>query len=244
MDRSEALRFLAGYARQHFSAADTVLLCGSTAADRATPTSDLDLIVIFTTIPEGAWRETMDGGGALVEAFCHDLGTLRFFLDSARPSGVPILARMVDEGVAVPGFPGTLAPAAKAMAAAVLAEGPPALSQADLDHQRYTISSLVDDLADASDAGERLAIAAALHTLLATFALRAAGEFGGNGKGLARALRAHDPALADLTAAAFDELFRTGRNEPVRTAVEAILAPYGGRLVAGYMAQAPADWRK
>jgi hypothetical protein len=130
------------------------------------------------------------------------------------------------------------------VAAAVLADGAPVWSQADLDHQRYTLSSLVDDLADTSDPGERLAIVASLYGSLATFVLRAEGEFGGNGKGLARALRAYDPARANAIAAAFDAMLRTGRNEPVRMVVEEILAPYGGRLVAGYVAQAPAGWRK
>ncbi len=200
--------------------------------------------MLFTTLPDGACRETIDAGAALVEAFCHDLGTLRFFLDEARPSGVPILASMVDEGIAVPGFPGTLAPEAKAMAAAVLSEGAPALSQADLDHQRYTLSSLADDLADTGDAGERLAIAAALYSSLATFALRAAGRFGGTGKGLGRALRAHDPVLAEAISAGFEELFRTGSSKAVQAVIEEVLAPYGGRLVAGYVARAPAEWRK
>ncbi len=244
MDRAEALTFLAGYARQRFPAADTVLLCGSTAAGSATPSSDLDLVVLFATLPDGAWRETIDAAGALVEAFCHDLGTLRFFLEEARPGGVPILARMVDEGVAVPGFPGTLVSQAKAMAAAVLSEGAPALSQADLDHKRYTLSSLADDLSDTDDAGERLAIAAALYTSLATFVLRAAGRFGGNGKGLGRALRAHDPTLAEGVSAGFEELCRTGSDDAIQAVVEAALAPYGGRLVAGYVARAPAEWRK
>jgi hypothetical protein len=244
MTHDEALAFLAVYAKNRYPDADAALLCGSTAAGAATATSDLDLVVLFPALPQGAYRETIDAHGTLVESFCHDLGTLRHFIDvNGRPTGIPILAAMVAEGIPVPGFPGTLIGAAKRIASAAIADGPPSWDATTIDHQRYTLSSLCDELDPPQSSIERVALAAALYAGTATFALRAAGRFSGNGKGLARALERYDPALAADLAAAIEALVASGDSRAINAVVDRVLAPYGGRLIAGYAARAPADWR-
>jgi hypothetical protein len=244
MTREEGLAFLGSYAKERYRSADTVLLCGSTATDRATPSSDLDLVVLFPHLPDGAYRETVDGGGVLVEAFCHDVGTLRYFIEvQGTPSGMQILAAMVAEGVAVPGFPTRLIAQAKEIATAALDAGPPLLTPAEIDHQRYTLANLLDDLNTAQPLNERVAIAAALYTGLAQFALRSAGRWSGNGKGLARALEQHDPQLANALTEAIMLLVASGDVAKLGATVDALLAPFGGRLLAGYSATAPRDWR-
>jgi len=244
MRRDEALKFVDRFVPEMFPGADTVLVCGSTARDEAKATSDIDLVVIYEKLPRGAWRLTESHDGTLVEAFVHDLETLLFFLERARPSALPILARMVAEGIPLAGLPSRCLASAKALATGIISAGPPAKDSVAFAHARYTISSLADDLTDARSRHHRLAIAASLYSALSDFVLRAGGDFSGAGKGLAVALETHEPALAARFDTAFASLFADGDAGPIQHLVDDALAPHGGRLVDGYRAEAPADWRR
>lgn len=243
MNRDDALAFLAGFAPVRWPGADTVLLCGSTAAGNATPNSDLDVVVLFERLPN-AYRETIDADGTLVESFVHDPATLRWFFDDDGAAGQGTLAAMIAQGLPISGFPGRLLDAVKRTVNDIIAKGPPRWSADAIDLRRYLISSMADDFVADMPVAERIATAAELHGALAEFALRAAGRFSGKGKGLARALRRHDPALSQALADAVRDVVETGRAERLSLMVDAVLAPYGGRLMAGYRADAPADWRK
>jgi hypothetical protein len=88
-----------------------------------------------------------------------------------------------------------------------------------------------------------IAVGATLHSKLADFALRAAGRWSATGKAIPRALAKMDAVLAAQYTTAFSTLFETGEVAPVQSLVDALLAPYGGRLRSGYRKVAPATWR-
>ena len=94
------------------------------------------------------------------------------------------------------------------------------------------LTDLIDDLAHAVDAGERIVIATALWTETARAALAFAGRWIGTGKWLLRELRELDPRLATE--------WLTARDSPAPFA-ERVLGRAGGPLFDGYRAQAPAD---
>lgn len=243
MDAAQALDFLAKHVPSAFPGADTVLLAGSTAHGNATMSSDLDLVVLFPNLPDGAWRRTGQWDGVLVEAFVHDLETLGYFLEKMdRPAGLSVLANMIFEGVPVPGLPNAFMVDAKRMAEGYLRAGPPVLERAERDAWRYRITCLYDDLCDCTDAHERLATAAALYTRLAEFALRSENHFSGQGKGIARALEQERPDLAGEFAPAFSALL-AGDIVPVQALVEKTLGPAGGMLTTEYTAKAPPEYR-
>jgi hypothetical protein len=245
MTRDDALAFLARHVPDAFPGADTALLCGSTSRNEAKATSDLDVVVLFETLPQGAWRLTEERNGIEVEAFVHDLGTLRYFFEEFdAKTGSRTLANMVAEGRPVPGLPNRLADEAKSIATAFIAAGPPALDTEALERRRFLIGSFLDDLKDDRPRHEHLATAATLYIQLADFILRASGEFSGQGKGLARALDAQDPMLAEKIDAAFAAFFTTRSTTHLDAAVSEALAPFGGRIGPRYFAQAPASWRK
>jgi hypothetical protein len=98
-------------------------------------------------------------------------------------------------------------------------------------------------LADDRGEGVPIAAGAALHIALAEFTLRAAGRWSARGKAIPRALAAMDPSLAAPFTTAFTALFATRSVAPVQSLVDAVLAPHGGRLRAGYRQVAPAAWR-
>ncbi|MBW6420919.1 nucleotidyltransferase domain-containing protein [Rhizobium sp. XQZ8] len=158
-------------------------------------------------------------------------------------AGLPVLIRMVVEGVVVGPRP-QRAEALRSEAAALLAKGPSPLGRDQLDRTRYGISSLLEDLGDERPDFEQVAIGAALYQALGDFILRANGHWSGSGKWLPRQVMAFDETVGNAFTAAFDTLFRDREAKPVLEIAERVLAPYGGFLFDGYRADAPAEWRR
>ena len=130
---------------ERFASADTVFLCGSVSRDEATPTSDLDLVVLFPRV-DAAWRESFTFESWPVECFCHDLETAEYYFSQLdRPSGTGGLTHMVLDGIALPNET-PLARQLRTQAKTNYDTGPTAWAAADVDYSRYTISGLMDDL--------------------------------------------------------------------------------------------------
>jgi hypothetical protein len=223
-----------------------ILLAGSVARGTATPASDLDLVLLFDRLGQ-AWRETVMLSGLTVELFAHDAETLAWFFEQDRAQGIAALASMVGEGIPVTApaaGPGPPITRAKAMAAAVLAAGPPILTPDEIDDRRYRITDLAQDLSGGGTPGEIFATAAALYQALGDLVLRAAGAWSGSGKALAQRLERHDPALALRLEHAFGALFRRFQAAQILGLVEELLAPLGGPLAQGYYRPAPPEWRR
>src|SRR5262249_13936027 len=128
-----------------YADAVAVFAAGSIVRGEGTAFSDLDLVVVYAQLPY-AYRESFRADGCPVEAFVHDPATLEyFFLEVDGPSGVPALAKMVEEGVEVPD-PTELSQGLKRRAAAMLDAGPPPLDSDSERRLRYFVSDLLDDL--------------------------------------------------------------------------------------------------
>ena len=101
------------------------------------------------------------------------------------------------------------------------------LTAAERDRLRYHLTDLLDDHRHATDAGERMVIAAALWTESARVALAVAGRWLSTGKWLLRELRDLDPADAAR--------WLDARDDPAGFAAD-VLARAGGPLFDGYRA--------
>lgn len=225
-----------------YPGAATAFVAGSILRGEGTPTSDIDLVVIFLRV-DAAWRESFRVPPWPVEAFVHDPGTLEyFFREVDRPSGVPSLMAMVAEGHELPRDSG-LGRTLKTLAESVLADGPPRWTRAEVDGSRYALTEMADDLRAPRSADERRAILVRLYPALATHHLRARGRWGATGKAIGRALLASDPAFADRFHRAFAAAFERGETGAVEHLPDEVMAPNGGRLFAGYRRTAPAFWR-
>lgn len=242
MNGSDPRETAAAILRERYDGADSLLLAGSVIRGEATATSDLDLVVLYPVL-ERSFRESFHHSGWPVEVFAHDRETIEyFFIEKDLASGVGAMLWMVHDGIAVPG-PTELNERVKARAEALLEAGPKPWSAADTDYWRYTITGLLDDLAEPRNADECRAIVMSLHHLLGNFALRTRGRWGASGKTIPRRLYDADQALALKFDAAFAAAFR-GDVAGLVAVSDDVLAPAGGRLFEGYSSYSDADERR
>jgi hypothetical protein len=241
MSRARGLEVVERLLPERFQDADFAFVAGSVMRGTATPSSDIDLVVLYSKLPH-ACRESMIFEGTAIEIFVHDHATLRWFFEADVRIGRPVLIGMVAEGVMV-GPRLENAARIQEEARSILAAGPPPLDRDSLDRLRYQITDRLDDLRDDRPDFERLAIGAALYTLLGDLILRGNGVWSGAGKWLPREVVAFDSAIGRDFITAFDLLFREGLTAPVLDLAEQVLAPHGGLLFDGYRSDAPAEWR-
>ncbi len=147
---------------------------------------------------------------------------------------------MVGESEVVLDRDGTAA-AMQAEARELLAAGPGPLLAAERDAMRYGLSDLLDDLVGCRTSAELPWIAGLLLAQTAQLALAAAGEWGGSGKALHRALAAHDPGLAARLVDGHRAVVAEGAVEGLRDVVLEVLDRVGGPLVEGYRVGGPPD---
>ena len=223
--------------------ARVIFLAGSVMRGEGTPSSDLDLVVVYESLPL-AYRASFMHRGWPVETFVHDAETLNYYLQEADPqTGFPSMANMVLEGREIP-EPSEFSQALKRVAAAVLAAGPPAWSVEDLRRMRYTLTDGVDDLRHPRSDLELVATGARLYEAVADFYLRSRTLWSAKGKAIPRRLREVDAAFAARFCEAFETLFAGKRAEEVVALVAEVLEPFGGFLFDGYKLDAPGDKRK
>ena len=222
--------------------ADAAFVAGSFMREQASTTSDIDLVVLYSSLPQ-AHRESFVYQDIPVEAFVNDPETLSWFLEQDYKSGRPAMVGMLMEGVLI-GPRQALGRDFKKRALQILREGPPPLNKENIDRLRYDITDKLDDLEADRSLSERIAIGAALYPLLAELALRGSGRWNGSGKWHARLLSQMDASLAAQVETAFLSLYDGSDTRAVLRLSESLLQQHGGgRFFAGYRNDAPADWR-
>lgn len=223
--------------------AQAVFAAGSIVRGEGTPYSDLDLVVVYASLPK-AYRESFRFDGYPVEAFVHDPETLEyFFVEIDRASGVPALPAMILEGIEIPA-PSELSQALKRRASAIVAEGPPPLDEETERRMRYVVSDLVDDLRAPRSRDELTASGARLYEQLADYYLRRQGRWSARGKSIPRALQQADAPISSAFSDAFSSLFARGEPGAVVALAEDILRRSGGPLFDGFRSDASPEWRR
>jgi hypothetical protein len=179
----DAVHLVGRFVALRHSTAIVAILAGSRARAVTSSASDYDIVLLFESLQNGAWREMVEFEGQHVEVFAHDLGTLTYFCHAVdRPSGIPALPAMVAEGLVVLSRSPPALTAAREVAAETLRLGPPPLDTTNLRTRRFAISELAVALRPDRDRHVLLAAGASLYTALADFALRAADRWSASGK--------------------------------------------------------------
>lgn len=215
---------------ERFPEAIAAWLGGSVVRGDASPTSDLDITVLLDG-PPAPMRKSLEYGGWPVELFVHTEKSLAFFCGKDQKRRQPTMARLVGESVVLLDTDGSGVRMQQACLAEVAA-GPEPLSADELALLRYTITGLLDDLADATG-NVRTAICSMLWQDAARLLLTGARHWSGTGKGLLREVLAYDESHATDHASALMDGVRAEDNRLIEE-VDRILQPYGGRLFAGF----------
>ncbi len=226
-----------------YSNAKAIFWAGSVATGSGyTNRSDLDIIVVFEKI-ENAYREAFSHEGWKIDAFIHDIETLRYFFEKIdAKSGIPALPQMVLAGILITS-PSPISEEIKNLASKIIEAGPPAWSKEQLDRSRFLITDLLDDILCPRDRAAQIASAARLYELLAEFYFRAQNKWRASGKTILLYLKKHDYDFASQYRDAFEDVFKYGHTQGLNELILKILEPYGGLLWEGYRADAPKDFR-
>ncbi|MFJ5090898.1 nucleotidyltransferase domain-containing protein [Streptomyces sp. NPDC088674] len=218
--------------RTRFPEALGAVLGGSAAAGRAGPLSDLDLAVL---VPDTAvtLRETVRHEGRVAELFVHTRAGLGELFAADRASRRPVLPYLYAQGLVLLDREGA-AGEARALAVALLDEGPPPLPAASVETRRYGLTDALDDLADVRDRHERLALGGYVFGAAAELLCDHRRAWTAGGKWLPRRLRVADPERGGALLDAHLRLCADDEAGPLVEAAGAVLALVGGPLREGY----------
>lgn len=241
--RTDPLSTIQKLIKERYVEAKAVFWAGSVAANQGTSASDLDLVIVFEEVAH-AYRETFIYDGWPIDAFIHDLDTLRYFCGKLEASdGKPALINMILTGQEILAQ-NSVSMEAKVIAADALANGPDAWNQAQIDKERFLITDILDDIKSPKNKEGQIISAVHLFEPLIQFYFRTQKKWAASGKSLMRLLKAENPDLAEEWTTAFENLIHTGDYKAVETVVTKILEPYGCYLWDGFRSDAPADWKE
>lgn len=228
--------------KNRYKDAKWILLSGSIVRGEGTPSSDLDLIVIYNNL-DAAYRESFMHQGFPIESFVHDLQTLRFYSeDFDKKRMEPVMATMITESLCIKGDRKELSPLIDA-ANIKIQKGAPPLTNEQIDLMRYSITDRVDDLRHPRSIYELQATAVQLYDQVSDFYFRTRNLWCARGKHIPRKIADVDEVFAKSFTIAFEELFK---GEPRNTILlcETMLEPFGGTLFDGFHSRAPSEARK
>ena len=226
--------------RERYPEAQVIFLAGSAARNQTDAFSDLDLLVIFSRLPN-AYRESFVFMDWPVEVFVHDFETLKYFFLDDVPSGNPATLRMVTEGIEIPGA-SPVSRSIRDLASSILSAGPLPFADDEEQRFRYMISSIITDIKKPRSHEELMAAGVNLYEKVGYYFFRSRGIWGNAGKLLPRTMSQAEPEFARQFNEAFVALFG-GNPEKVIRLVADLFAPRGGLLFDGYHYDAPHVWR-
>lgn len=228
---------------ERYPNAKAIFWAGSTANNQATPSSDIDLVIVFEEL-DHAHREAFIYEKTPIDAFIHDPKTLSYFFENIEAKdGRPALIKMILNGSEVLGVD-NFSIAIKELAQKAFNEGPRTLSKEEVDKERFLITDILDDIKHPRNKDEQITSAIHLFEPLIQFYFRSQGKWAASGKSLIRLFKDDNPILASRYTQGFNELFQSGKIDGLKSVVKEILNPFGGLLWDGFRLDAPKEWKK
>lgn len=228
--------------QERYSNAKAIFWAGSVSQNQGTSASDLDLVIVYESIP-AAYREAFIYDDWPIDAFIHDIDTLRYFFEESRTgNGISGLSYMILNGREVTNS-STFSENVKTLAQEVLNVGPATWEQEQIDKERFFMTDVLDDIKNPVGRDEQIASAAWLLEALGQFYFRSQNKWCASGKSIIRYLKNDNPDLAEEFTKAFKSFFETGSSVLLELLVKKILEPYGGLFWNGFRSDAPKESR-
>ena len=194
--RNDPLPTIQKLIKERYPDAKAIFWAGSVSVNQGTSASDLDLVIVFEEVAH-AYREAFIYDGWPIDAFIHDLDTLRYFCGKLEASdGKPALINMILQGQEILGQ-NSVSIEAKAIAGSALAKGPDALNQVQVDKERFLITDILDDIKSPKNKEEQIISAVHLFEPMLQFYFRATRKWTASGKSLIRLFKQENPELAE-----------------------------------------------
>ena len=213
-----------------FPRADVVIVAGSTARDRRTATSDIDLLLLGDDLfaaERDSLAATYRFEGEVFEIFAYTHQAFATWAERGLAQYRPVIVQMLLDGLTVRGV--AERERYRTLWEPVYRRGPQ-LDEAEKRLRRYVLTDVLDDFMDASDPLEKHVLASLLFERTAELILLTNGRWIGAGKYLPRRLREFDAERADALTAPL--LAHDDTAFAARVAHE--LERAGGRLQEGF----------
>ncbi|HAU0349440.1 TPA: nucleotidyltransferase domain-containing protein [Legionella pneumophila] len=225
---------------ENYSEALAVFWSGSVAQGLGNEASDLDLIIVFESLPN-AYREALVYEGWAIDTFVHDRETLRYFFEESRKnSGISGLIQMILTGKEM--LPTSdFSKGIIKEAYDYLKQGPSSWDKNIIDKERFLITDALEDVMYSQSHDEQIATASWLFEALSQFYFRAQNKWCASEKSIVRYLQQENPDLAREYLECFKQVFKSGDARDLKKLVEKILKPYGGLLWEGFYSDAPKE---
>ena len=240
--RADPLHTIKKLIKERYPDAKAVFWAGSVSKNQGTSASDLDLVIVFDTVPN-AFREAFFYEAWPIDVFVHDVDTLRYFFEESRAgNGISGLIDMVLNGREVT-EPNTFSDNIKIIAKEILNNGPAAWDKEQIDKERFLITDVLEDIKCFVSRDEQIASAAWLYEALGQFYLRSQNKWCASGKSIVRYLKNENPEFALEFTKVFECIFQTGNAVGLESLVKKILEPYGGLFWDGFISHAPEHFK-
>lgn len=240
--RNDPLPTIQKLIKERYVQAKAIFWAGSVSEGRGTSASDLDLVIVFEEVAH-AYREAFIYDGWPIDAFIHDLDTLRYFFEESRTgNGISGLCYMILNGREITNH-GVFSENVKTLAQEVLNAGPAIWDQEQINKERFLITDVLDDIKYPAGRDEQIASAAWLLEALGQFYFRSQNKWCASGKSIIRYLKSDNPDLALEFTQALESLFQAGHPAALELLVKKILDPYGGLFWNGFRSDAPKESR-
>lgn len=211
-----------------FPTCDAAFLVGSTVRAEATPTSDLDIVIISRNATS-PYEEGFTAHGWPIDIIFHTEESLYKFLKFDIIRRRPVLAYMINEGIILKDSDG-FARTVKECAAEAFAAGPAPLSEHEIIRARCELTKLYDDFVSSPSRAERLILGPNLAYGSMKLMLNFNRQWAGEGKWAYRALRDYSPELADEFLQMLETFYRHDDNALLAAFALRILNAAGGRF--------------
>ncbi|GAC1513862.1 MAG: nucleotidyltransferase domain-containing protein [Chloroflexota bacterium] len=230
--RKDPLEAAQAFVDARFPDASVALVGGSVVRGEATPTSDLDIVIVHAH-PVRPYRETFRAHGWPVEVFVHTVKSWRFYVAQDVARRTPSMPAMTAEGVVLRDRDG-LAATIKGEARAILEAGPPSLSDEETENRRYGLTDVLDDFVGADRFDEGMIVAGMMAQSATDLMLAHRGRWTGHGKWMLRSLHRADPESAGRLSAALESYARDWSKALMTAWTQRALDMVGGPLFEGY----------